>query len=356
VRHTGKLLAADLARHNGHNRLALLLTEVAEAAAVSRLRAAAAVARAQRPLDGDAAKLEALLEREKLSQHAFRNTALSIMTLHQLMAVADDWGAGDTMLAAQTLLLLPSPHFSLAGLAAACGGAAVLLTLPLLAAWWQRVGRRWWLRLLWRRRRAHAPRVAGGLLRSLRDAITKRVDAFRTAWLERRRTPPPPLLPPQPITTASMSTGSARRRRSTVAATSSAAARGNGVGAIVLQQPEPEQLDQQDAAMEHPAAASAAADAANDVPPPPVLDAPPAAAQPPAPIAVPSVPPPPPPAEDEAASECALCMDAPREAAFVPCGHRQTCMACAEHMLRSGARARCPFCNVRATQAIRIFL
>jgi hypothetical protein len=232
--------------------------------------------------------------------------------------------------------------------------------LALLAACCRQRGSRRRLRLHVLRR-ARAQRVAGGLLRSLRDAITKRVDAFnayallQTAWLERPRTPPP-LLPPQPITTPSMPTGSALRRRSTVAVTSSAAAHGSGDSAA--QQAEPERLDQAAAAMEHPpVAAPAAADDANDAPPP-VLDAPPVAVQPPAPpMAVSPVPPPPPLAEeDEAATECALCMNAPREAAFVPCGHRQTCMTCAERVLRSGARARCPFCNVRATQAIRIFL
>ncbi len=310
-----------------------------------RLRAAAAVARAQRPLFGDAATLEALLERDKVSQYTFMDTVLSIVTLQQLMAVAHEWGAGDTMLAAQPLLRLPAPHFSLAGLAA-CGGAAVLLAL--LAACCRQRGSRRRLRLHVLRR-ARAQRVAGGLLRSLRDANTKRVDAckayaLQTAWLEQWRTPPP--LPPRPITTPSMPTGSARRRRSTVAATSSAAARGSGNGAAL--QPEPERTGQV-------AAMDASADAANDAPPPPVLDAPSAAAQPPAPMALPSVPlSPPPPADEDA--ECALCRNAPREVAFVPCGHRQTCMACAERVLRSGARARCPFCNMRATQAIRIFL
>jgi hypothetical protein len=59
-----------------------------------------------------------------------------------------------------------------------------------------------------------------------------------------------------------------------------------------------------------------------------------------------------PPAADEC---CAVCWGAPRAVAFVPCGHRCFCMACATRVLRSRP-TRCPCCNAPTTQAIRIYL
>ena len=92
------------------------------------------------------------------------------------------------------------------------------------------------------------------------------------------------------------------------------------------------------AAAEPPAAAPVQAAAA-----PEVVEAPPLA--PVTPILPPSPSPPPPPVEEEE-TECVVCMDESREAAFTPCGHRVTCVGCAMKLLR-GTSPLCPFCRER---------
>eukprot|EP00929_Paragymnodinium_shiwhaense_P003402 TRINITY_DN103898_c0_g1_i1.p1 TRINITY_DN103898_c0_g1~~TRINITY_DN103898_c0_g1_i1.p1 ORF type:complete len:224 (-),score=47.81 TRINITY_DN103898_c0_g1_i1:30-701(-) len=51
---------------------------------------------------------------------------------------------------------------------------------------------------------------------------------------------------------------------------------------------------------------------------------------------------------------CAICLSAPAEMAFVPCGHRCICQGCVE-LLSPRGRKRCPACRSRATDVIRIY-
>jgi ankyrin repeat protein len=357
--HRNGVLTCDLARDKGHRQLAMLLADAAAAAATARLRAAAAAAHAQAPLHGDAAKLQLLLKLASATDPVvFTRAALSVLTLDQLIAVAEGWGAGDTMRAVQSLLR-PVRPFSFAAVYA----DAVLLALStlLFAAAYTHI-----MQPLSRQRLRHAwralARAARELLAFLRDTAALVADALPAVRPERQRTPPPPPRPPAPPPTVQQPAGIAARRRRGTAAATRAAASGRGAGATL--QPEPAASGTASsvahAAVEHPAAhaASGNADAANDAPPPVLDDAPPATAQPAALVAAaPAVLPPPPHAADadDTAAECTVCMDAPREAAFVPCGHRVACMACAGVLLRSRA-ARCPCCNAPSTQAIRIFL
>ncbi|CAK4665119.1 hypothetical protein LEN26_003724 [Aphanomyces euteiches] len=49
--------------------------------------------------------------------------------------------------------------------------------------------------------------------------------------------------------------------------------------------------------------------------------------------------------------ECVVCMDRPREAACVPCGHRVLCLTCASSLTST----RCPICRIQVQQIIRIY-
>jgi len=56
----------------------------------------------------------------------------------------------------------------------------------------------------------------------------------------------------------------------------------------------------------------------------------------------------------EPGTECYVCMNADRDHAFIPCGHRSVCGACGEAILRSNKR-ECPICRAPATNTLRIF-
>jgi hypothetical protein len=90
---------------------------------------------------------------------------------------------------------------------------------------------------------------------------------------------------------------------------------------------------------------------------------------PPAPPAAPPLLPPamqqpqpaPPQPEAEAERECVICLDAPQQGAFLPCGHRVACLACGESELAAAnatpARTpRCPCCRAVATHFARIYV
>jgi len=49
---------------------------------------------------------------------------------------------------------------------------------------------------------------------------------------------------------------------------------------------------------------------------------------------------------------CCVCMDAPRECAFTPCGHRCICRLCGVTAVR--ADRRCPICRSTVTRLLRI--
>ena len=48
-----------------------------------------------------------------------------------------------------------------------------------------------------------------------------------------------------------------------------------------------------------------------------------------------------------------MCMDAQKEGAFLPCGHRACCMACGERMVMLGHA--CPICRKEPKVFMRIF-
>jgi hypothetical protein len=60
-----------------------------------------------------------------------------------------------------------------------------------------------------------------------------------------------------------------------------------------------------------------------------------------------------------AEAECVVCLSAPPQGAFLPCGHRHACLECGEHVMRRAAQQRttprCPCCNTAATHFVRIY-
>ena len=54
------------------------------------------------------------------------------------------------------------------------------------------------------------------------------------------------------------------------------------------------------------------------------------------------------------AAPCAVCMDKPRDAVLVPCGHASMCFACATAVM--AANRRCPICRARAENHVRLFM
>lgn len=58
-----------------------------------------------------------------------------------------------------------------------------------------------------------------------------------------------------------------------------------------------------------------------------------------------------------AAQECAICMDAPRTMAFVPCGHLYTCGPCASAISGGAAHGAptCPICKAEIKSTLRVF-
>jgi hypothetical protein len=60
--------------------------------------------------------------------------------------------------------------------------------------------------------------------------------------------------------------------------------------------------------------------------------------------------------QDESASECVVCLDNTKTHAFVPCGHRCACNACAEAIFVLESENRnCPVCRQPATGIMRVF-
>jgi E3 ubiquitin-protein ligase RGLG len=55
-----------------------------------------------------------------------------------------------------------------------------------------------------------------------------------------------------------------------------------------------------------------------------------------------------------AAEACAVCMDAPRDAAFVPCGHVALCCRCAAAVMATSRR--CPICRAAPQTHLRVYL
>ncbi|PIA36412.1 hypothetical protein AQUCO_03400356v1 [Aquilegia coerulea] len=52
-------------------------------------------------------------------------------------------------------------------------------------------------------------------------------------------------------------------------------------------------------------------------------------------------------------SACAICWDAPREGACLPCGHRAGCMSCLNEL--KAKKCGCPLCRAKIQQVVRIY-
>jgi len=59
--------------------------------------------------------------------------------------------------------------------------------------------------------------------------------------------------------------------------------------------------------------------------------------------------------ESTASTQCEICMAAPRESAFVPCGHGHFCDACASRIAGQQG-AICPICRTQITDILRVFV
>ncbi|EOY06059.1 PREDICTED: putative E3 ubiquitin-protein ligase XBAT35 isoform X2 [Theobroma cacao] len=57
--------------------------------------------------------------------------------------------------------------------------------------------------------------------------------------------------------------------------------------------------------------------------------------------------------EDEVPSSCVICLDAPSEAACVPCGHVAGCMSCLNEI--KAKKWGCPVCRTKIEQVIRLY-
>jgi E3 ubiquitin-protein ligase RGLG len=62
-----------------------------------------------------------------------------------------------------------------------------------------------------------------------------------------------------------------------------------------------------------------------------------------------------PPAAAADAATCAICLDAPRDTALVPCGHACLCFRCAGDVMRS-PRPECPICRATPSAHMRLYL
>lgn len=54
---------------------------------------------------------------------------------------------------------------------------------------------------------------------------------------------------------------------------------------------------------------------------------------------------------DDTDYECIVCLDAPPQVIFVPCGHMKTCAACAEKLMKR--HSECPLCRTHIMKLIR---
>ncbi|PWA49304.1 Ankyrin repeat-containing protein [Artemisia annua] len=57
--------------------------------------------------------------------------------------------------------------------------------------------------------------------------------------------------------------------------------------------------------------------------------------------------------KDGVSSSCVICLDAPVEGAFIPCGHMAGCMSCLTEI--KGKILGCPVCRANIDQIIRLY-
>ncbi|KAH7521992.1 hypothetical protein FEM48_Zijuj07G0090600 [Ziziphus jujuba var. spinosa] len=57
--------------------------------------------------------------------------------------------------------------------------------------------------------------------------------------------------------------------------------------------------------------------------------------------------------DDGCSSSCIICLDAPVESAWVPCGHMVGCMSCLNEI--NDAKGTCPVCRAKIHQVLRVY-
>ena len=67
----------------------------------------------------------------------------------------------------------------------------------------------------------------------------------------------------------------------------------------------------------------------------------------------PTAPPPPPTAQPPPSDPCVICMDAPKNGLFAPCGHRCACISCCEQIQQGDGI--CPICRSPIASVVRVF-
>jgi len=55
----------------------------------------------------------------------------------------------------------------------------------------------------------------------------------------------------------------------------------------------------------------------------------------------------------EESKQCVICMDLPAEIAFIPCGHKKTCLGCSKTLMKG--KSPCPICRNPIQNTMRIF-
>jgi rubrerythrin len=53
---------------------------------------------------------------------------------------------------------------------------------------------------------------------------------------------------------------------------------------------------------------------------------------------------------------CTVCMDAPLEGTFIPCGHVVACRDCGDLVMQTPGGARCPICRATCDRFLRIYI
>ncbi len=54
-------------------------------------------------------------------------------------------------------------------------------------------------------------------------------------------------------------------------------------------------------------------------------------------------------------NECVICMDAPRNTVFYPCGHQCLCEPCGQRFKKEARHQVCPICRNRVKDIIKVY-
>jgi len=52
---------------------------------------------------------------------------------------------------------------------------------------------------------------------------------------------------------------------------------------------------------------------------------------------------------------CCICMENPKEIAFIPCGHRACCMKCSNDVIKSNNKI-CPLCKTNIDSVLKVYV